>query len=167
MRDPTNVKFVATLRSFRQEDFDALFAIDQSCFPRGIAYSRRTLRWFLALPGADCRVAETRYGIAGFILTLAEGRQGQVITLDVLEAYRRSGIGSLLLRQVESRMLSAGVRQVTLETATDNHAAIAFWQKHGYRTEAVLKNYYLGEHDAFQMSKTLAPRPIQFGRPGE
>lgn len=157
------MKFVATLRPVRQEDFEALLAIDQSCFPRGIAYSRGTLRWFLALPRADCRVAEAGSEIAGFILTHAEGRQGQVITLDVLAAYRRSGVGSLLLREAEWRMHAAGVREVTLETATNNHAAIAFWQKHGYRTEAVLKNYYLHKLDAFQMKKTLAPRPIRSG----
>jgi ribosomal-protein-alanine N-acetyltransferase len=153
------MNLVSTLRPFHQEDFEALFAIDQSCFPRGIAYSRRTLRWFLALPGADCRVAEAANEIIGFILTCAEGQQGQVITLDVLAAHRRSGVGSLLLREAESRILAAGARAVTLETATNNHAAIAFWQKHGYRMEAVLRNYYLGTLDAFQMRKTFAPGP--------
>lgn len=160
MKKPASVNLVSALRPFRQEDFEALFAIDQSCFPRGIAYSRRTLRFFLALPGADCLLAQAGGRIAGFILSHAEPPHGQIITLDVLEAHRRSGVGSLLLREAESRMLAAGVRVVTLETATDNHAAIAFWQKHGYRTEAVLRNYYLGTRDAFQMRKTLAPRPL-------
>lgn len=153
------------LRQFREPDFESLFLIDQACFPRGIAYSRRMLRSLLFLPGADCLLAEVGSEIAGFILTDADPPHGQIITLDVLEAYRRSGVGALLLREAESRMQAVGVRQVTLETATTNEPAIAFWQKHGYRTDAVLKRYYLGNLDAFRMRKPLpAFGPATAGR---
>jgi ribosomal-protein-alanine N-acetyltransferase len=123
------------------------------------------LRSFLSLPGAKCLVADLNEEIAGFILTDSAGAQGQIITLDVLEIHRRSGIGSLLLREAESRLQAAGVRQVTLETATNNEPAIAFWQKHGYRTDAVLKHYYLGRIDALRMRRALvAPASSASGR---
>jgi len=48
------------------------------------------------------------------------------------------------------------VREISLETATDNTSAIAFWQKHGYRKRGVKKGYYPGGRDAFSMSKLLA-----------
>jgi len=48
-----------------------------------------------------------------------------------------------------------GVRHILLETATDNDAGIAFWQRHGYRIEATLKRYYLGRLDAYEMRKIL------------
>jgi len=143
------------IRPYQPADFDTLHRVDQVCFPRGIAYSRRTLRWFLSLPGADCLVAEQSGEIIGFILSQAEGHEAQVITLDVLEAHRRAGCGSMLLRKAESRLQAAGVRSITLETATNNNAAVAFWQKHGYRTVAVLKNYYATKQDAFAMIKAL------------
>ena len=146
---------VAHLRNFTADDFETLYRIDQECFPRGICYSRRTLRWFLALHGAECIVAEREGAITGFILTQAENQQGQIITLDVLEAHRRSGIGARLLAEAERRMAARGVCTIQLETAHDNAPAIAFWQKHGYRTEAVLKNYYLGKQDALGMRKVL------------
>ena len=53
-------------------------------------------------------------------------------------------------------MFDAGVRRVSLETATNNLPAVAFWQKHGYRTVAVLKNYYMEKMDAYEMSKALS-----------
>ena len=124
-------------------------------------------RWFLSLPGADCLLGEAGGEIVGFILTDADPPQGQVITLDVLEPHRRSGIGSRLLQEAESRMHAAGVCEVTLETATNNQPAIAFWMKHGYRTEAVLKNYYLDRIDAFQMRKTFAASASTNRRPIE
>lgn len=145
----------AFVREYTGADFEALYAIDQACYPPGIAYTRRVLRWFLALDGAIRRVAERDGRIAGFILALDEGDSGHIITLDVLRAHRRQGIGSLLLTSAERELAARGVRQVELETATDNHAAVAFWQKHGYRTCAVLPRYYLGQHDAFWMAKQL------------
>ena len=51
----------------------------------------------------------------------------------------------------------SGVRRITLETATSNQAAVAFWQRHGYRYEGLLRGYYLGRLDAYWMVKQLPP----------
>jgi len=157
-----------TLRAYTPDDFDTLHAIDQACYPSGIAYSKQTLRWFLRLPGAECVVAELEDKIAGFILAQHEGPNAHLITIDVLAHARRRGIGTALLDILEHSLASCGARQVELETATDNHAAIAFWHKHGYRTVGVLTRYYLGRLDAYSMHKTLPAAAIKdAARPGE
>ena len=151
-----------TLRAYDPTDFETLHAIDRACYPRGIAYSRQTLQQFLELPGADCLVARlnegAEAGIAGFILAEAEGADGHIVTIDVLEAHRRAGVGTALLRAIEERLAARGVRRVALETATSNAAAVAFWQRHGYRMAGVLRGYYLGRLDAYAMHKTLTAR---------
>ncbi|MFY9584037.1 MAG: GNAT family N-acetyltransferase [Candidatus Acidiferrales bacterium] len=147
-----------TLRPYTPEDFEELYTVDQACYPPGIAYSKRTLRLFLRLPGAECLVAEAGDRIAGFILAEHDGERAHLITIDVLASERRRGVGTVLLRAIEQAVAARGVRQVTLETATDNQAAIAFWRKHGYRTVGVLKNYYLDRLDAYSMHKPL-PAP--------
>ena len=62
------------LRKYALEDFEALYAIDQSCFEPEIAYSRRELRIYLRLPGAECRVAGAAGKAIGFIITVHDGR---------------------------------------------------------------------------------------------
>ena len=146
----------AALRVYRPEDFEQLYEIDQACFPPGVAYSRRTLRWFLGLRGADCVVAEDDKNILGFIVSHRRGPEAHIVTIDVLEPHRRRGVGSALLHEAESRLGARGVGTVWLETATDNAAAVAFWQKHGYRTRSLLKDYYPGLLNAFSMTKALA-----------
>jgi ribosomal protein S18 acetylase RimI-like enzyme len=47
------------------------------------------------------------------------------------------------------------VKSVLLETSVENESGIAFWERHGYRTEAVVKKYYLGKIDAYEMRKKL------------
>jgi ribosomal-protein-alanine N-acetyltransferase len=144
-----------TLRTYEQHDFGALHRLDQSCFPPGIAYSRMTLHYFLSLSSANCVVALEGRKTVGFILTEENPPLGHTITLDVAPDHRRHGIGSALLAENEKTLAQHGVRHILIETAIDNQAAVAFWQRHGYRIEAVLKRYYLGRLDAYEMRKIL------------
>jgi ribosomal-protein-alanine N-acetyltransferase len=143
------------LRAYEPRDFAALFRIDQACYPRGIAYSKLTLRWFLNLPGAECLVAESAGKMSGFILAEEHPPLAHIITIDVIEAERRRGMGSALLHAIETNLTRHAVRIIVLETATNNEPAVAFWKKHGYRVEGVLKRYYLGRMDAYEMKKVL------------
>jgi ribosomal protein S18 acetylase RimI-like enzyme len=143
------------LRPYTPEDFESLYEIDQACYAPGIAYSRPELHAYLRLPGADCVIAAIRRKPVGFCLTAHRETRGHIITIDVLEVYRRHKIGSSLLEAVESRLAEYGVNEVILETATENYSAIAFWDKHGYRTRGIWKGYYPGGRDAYAMSKSL------------
>jgi len=143
------------LRLFHPEDFPVLLAIDKACYPPGIAYSRRELSEYMQFPGADCLLAETAGAIIAFLLTAHRGSEGHIITIDVLEPYRRSGVGSLMLEAAEKRLAAQGVTVAVLETAINNHSAIWFWEKHGYVNRGILKNYYPGPVDAYSMTKSL------------
>lgn len=154
------------LRRAREQDFESLHAIDQACYPPAVAYTRGELRWYLSLPGAECMVAEltkrtprnsrAQRKIVGFVVSVSRESYGHIVTMDVLEAHRRKGVASALLRRMESKMRRGGIREVCLETATNNEAAIAFWKKHGYRSHGVLPNYYPNRVDAYVMSKRLS-----------
>ena len=144
-----------TLRPYEPHDFAALHRLDQACFLAGISYSKTTLRYFLTISSADCIVAADGEQIAGFILTAENPPLAHVITLDVSETHRRHGVGSALLAESEKNLTLRGVRSILLETAIENEAGVAFWKRHGYRTEAILKRYYLGKLDAYEMRKIL------------
>jgi ribosomal protein S18 acetylase RimI-like enzyme len=143
------------LRPSNSLDFDALYALDRECYPSGIAYSKRELRWYLAQPGAICFVAEATGAVAGFILSDSEPPLGHIITIDVAEAHRRRGVGTLLLGAAERAFIECGVRTVEIETATNNQAGIQFWYGHKYCALGVVPGYYLGHIDAIVMRKEL------------
>jgi ribosomal-protein-alanine N-acetyltransferase len=148
-----------TIRQYETRDFAAIFKLDQSCFPPGIAYSKMMLRYYLAQPGAECLIAEEGAKIAGFLISEENPPLGHIVTLDVSDSHRRQGVGTMLLAENEAHMAFRGVRTILLETATTNDTGIAFWERHGYRREAVLKNYYPGRLDAFEMRKLLGASP--------
>lgn len=168
MSSAYNPAMALSLRSYEPHDFATLHRLDQACFPAGISYSKLMLKYFLKLPSADCLVATEDAHIVGFILTEENPPLAHVITLDVAETHRRRGAGSSLLAESERNLALRGVRTILLETATENEGAIAFWKRHGYRIEAVLKRYYLGRLDAYEMRKIMpAPALRNSTHPGE
>jgi ribosomal-protein-alanine N-acetyltransferase len=160
-----------TIRDFQPADFDALWQIDQNCFPPGISYSRAELSYyirrrasftFLAVPAAtidpDSQKPTTTANIpiAGFIVAEAVRASGHIITIDVIAAARRSGVGSLLLHAAENRLCAAHCRSVVLETAVDNIPALKFYKLHGYSVIKTHPRYYSNGVDALVLEKNIS-----------
>jgi len=68
-----------------------------------------------------------------------------IITLGVLAPYRNLGLGSLLLQKSIS-MLRDCVSEVTsvhLHVQVNNHDAIKFYEKSGFKIAEIIKDYYI------------------------
>jgi [ribosomal protein S18]-alanine N-acetyltransferase len=150
-----NVGVPIAIRDFHPADFDTLWRIDQTCFPAGISYSRAELRFYMRRRSAFTLVAEGE-SIAGFIVAEnGTGARGHIITIDVVLAARRFGVGSLLLRTAEDRLAASGCRLVELETAVDNLPALSFYKHHGYSVVRTRPRYYSNGVDALVLEKSL------------
>lgn len=145
------------IRDFQPEDFELIWRMDQECFPAGIAYSKPELRAYVRNRGAFTLLAtEPAEGkVHGFIVAQG-GAIGHVITIDVIAAARRSGVGSLLLRAAEERLRNGGSRAVSLETAVDNIPALSFYKRHGYSVIRTWPRYYSNGVDALVLRKPVA-----------
>lgn len=149
------------VRDYEPKDFEQLLEIDEACFVEGIAYSAREMRHFLNRPSAFGLVGESAGKIRGFVIAdrfrvrRLKEIMGQIITIDVLQEARRTGLGGRLLNAAEDRLRHAGCSYVSLETAVDNLPALKFYKKHGYTGLKILPNYYLDSLDALLMGKKL------------
>jgi [ribosomal protein S18]-alanine N-acetyltransferase len=171
-----------TIRDFLPSDFEALWRIDQDCFPAGISYSRTELKVYMRRRGSFTLVAAdaaptvpattvaesgkrgkqssptSSADLAGFLVAEADRGSGHIITIDVIAAARRSGVGSLLLRAAEDRLRAAGCRAVELETAVDNVSALSFYKRHAYSVVKTFPRYYSNEVDALVLQKSLGEK---------
>ena len=145
------------IRPFAQTDFPILLAIDQGCFAPEIAYDEWELAHFLSSPGSRTLVAEADDNIAGFILVELRRKSSTatLVTLDVLEPFRKQRIGSLLLEAAEQILRSERIKQHSLQVDTGNIAAIHFYEHHGFQATDTLPNYYGNGADAYVMIKNL------------
>ena len=65
---------------------------------------------------------------------LADGTQrGYIYGFRVKPAYRRSGLGSLMLEHVEQDLIARRYKYATLNVSQDNPEALDFYKRHGYR----------------------------------
>ena len=99
--------------------------------------------------------ARSSHRIAGFLVAEHRHEIGHIITIDVVQRARRYGLGSLLMRAAEDRLLAAGCRAIALETAVDNSAAIAFYKRHQYCVIGTFPRYYSNGVDALAFEKQL------------
>ena len=160
-----SVKFI--LREFKREDFGILWDIDQKCFPPGISYSRLELAAYIRRRASLTLVAESvdaqreaaGPAIVGFIVAEVDrGGTGHIITIDIIAAARRFGIGSSLLDAAEDRLRATRCPSVRLETAVDNLGALAFYKCRGYFLERTVPHYYSNGVDALVLRKDLLPQ---------
>ncbi len=144
------------LRSFRADDLDTLYEIDQACFPPGISYSRDELARFVLHPKSQTWVAEEGKKILGFVVAGEEPRRvAHIVTLDVDQRARRRGIGSALMTAAEAWAARKKLRLIYLETAAENFTAQQFYLGRGYAKVDDAENYYGRGKDAWVMVKWL------------
>ena len=135
--------------------------LDARCFPAQLAYSRAELHYFLHHPRSDSFIAEENGRIAGFCIVdwkLEAGRRiGHFITIDVAPEQRRAGLGRRLMQTGEQHLAARGSVAITLEVATGNIAAQAFYESMGYAQTGRIPGYYADGGDALVMRKELHP----------
>jgi [ribosomal protein S18]-alanine N-acetyltransferase len=144
------------IRAFQPSDLPTLWKIDQACFPPGISYPREVLAAYIAHRTARTWVAEDKGSIVGFLVASREPeRVGHIITIDVLEGFRRRRVGTELMNVAENWGHKARLQIIYLETAEDNLAAQTFYEARGYRKVDKVDGYYGNGQAAWVMVKHL------------
>jgi len=123
------------------DDIPAVHAIESASFPtpwppyafRQELEANRMARYIVVRAGG--RVI----GYAGIWLMVDEAH---ITTFAVLPAYRRRGIGGLLLWELIELSADLGARVVTLEVRLSNLAARNLYQRFGFRPVGMRPRYY-------------------------
>ncbi len=131
-----------TLRPARDADLPALLALEAQ-FP-GDRLSARQFRHHLGNARAALRVLEADGLVAGYHLVLNRrlSRRAWLYSIAVAHHARGQGLGRRLLADAEAGAAAAGRRGMRLEVRQDNAAAIALYERAGYRRSADLRRYY-------------------------
>ncbi|NHK28023.1 ribosomal protein S18-alanine N-acetyltransferase [Parvularcula flava] len=93
----------------------------------------------------------------GLALTSAVADEAEILTIGILPACRRQGLGGALLEAVIGDAAGRGVTRLHLEVSADNHAAIALYEKAGFARTGLRRKYYRNGADAVMMAHELRP----------
>jgi ribosomal-protein-alanine N-acetyltransferase len=131
---------------------DQLYNIETECF-RKEAFTKKQIAQLLTDYNSISLLA--RYGgkAVGFIIGRMsvdeKALAGHILTLDVLPAQRRRGIGRRLLQELENLFAEKNIREIYLEARVDNVAALRLYEAMGYDKIGKLKNYYGDTHGVY------------------
>lgn len=123
---------------------EALAELHARCFdaaPR--PWSAAEFADLLAMPGVGLLTAG-----GGFALFRIAGPEAELMTLAVDPDHRRKGVGSSLVTALLSKAGAAAAREVLLEVADDNLAAMKLYEKQGFEAVGYRKDYYQGPRGA-------------------
>ena len=147
-----------TIGPATEKDLDAIEAIEIVAFP-GDRLSRRSLRAFIRAPRRPLIVARFGERIAGYALLSARagGRSARIYSLAVDPGQTRRGVGRALLQACERYARGHGLEALRLEVRYDNPAAIALYEKMGFRPFGRYPGYYEDGGAALRFEKPLTP----------
>ena len=107
----------------------------------------RTRKYIIAQNGTD---------IVGYAGIAIAGDVADIHTLTVIPEFRRRGIASEMLRNLEKWALEKKVEAVMLEMREGNLEAQPLYEKYGYRVISRRDNYYAPKIHALIMRKEIS-----------
>jgi ribosomal-protein-alanine N-acetyltransferase len=144
-----------TIRKARQDDIGAIAGIEAESFPDpwSAEVFAETLAYFPSTFFVAVHQGRVVGFIAGGIEDTGEEVYGHICNLAVTPAYRKWGVGRMLVQRAERQFainLAAGVQ---LEVRVSNLPAQQFYRRLGYRDVFLIDRYYANGEDAVVMMK--------------
>jgi ribosomal-protein-alanine N-acetyltransferase len=134
----------------RRRDLWQVRNLQRRAFRRGLAYSFSTLVLLWLLPSVRFLVARQGERVIGCAIGDRNSGNSRVINLAVDPQARRRGIGARLLRALEAELPDG---DVILMVEQGNDSAKRLYERTGYVSVGVGRNYYGHGHDGIWMRK--------------
>jgi ribosomal-protein-alanine N-acetyltransferase len=108
-------------------------------------------------PRSTPRVVRKEGKVAGYLCASVIMDEGHILNLAVHPRMRRTGVASLLIGDAIGRLREGGCRFLFLEVRDSNKTAREIYEKYGFKTIGIRKNYYVSPvEDAVVMVLRLA-----------
>jgi ribosomal-protein-alanine N-acetyltransferase len=91
----------------------------------------------------------------GLVLLRVTADEAEILTIGVIPALRRRGVGRALLDESLTRVRALGVRAVFLEVGVRNRSARALYESTGFKEVGRRRRYYANGEDALVLRASL------------
>lgn len=136
-----------------KKDIPRLAEIEKQCF--SAAWDDASLSSAFSLPHFCALAALDGEELFGYICGTVLFEDGEIFRVAVLPNKRKSGVGAALTAAFCEEAAKRGAEQVFLEVRVQNAPALALYQKCGFETNRLRKNYYENGDDGLEMIKKL------------
>ncbi|MBN1831225.1 MAG: GNAT family N-acetyltransferase [Deltaproteobacteria bacterium] len=85
----------------------------------------------------------------------------ELLALAVVPERQGTGIGGILLKEMEKKAAAMNIKGLFLHTALDNTVARRLFKRNGYQARGTKRSYYPAGQDAIFMSKQLGAKAME------
>ena len=150
------------LREAGIADVAVLSALHEGCFEDSwssqsmveVITSPGVSSWLAAI-GAPRSIAPTGLLPVGFAIVRVAADEAELLSIGVIEAFRRKGVASRLITHAIEHVSARGARNLFLEVAEDNAAAQALYREHGFTRVGRRPDYYRAKDGTATAALTL------------
>jgi ribosomal-protein-alanine N-acetyltransferase len=96
-----------------------------------------------ATPGASCLIAASDGEPVAFALVRSAAGEAEIITIATRPFARRRGVARRLLLEIAARLEEGGGKDLFIEVARSNDAAVALYRALGFAEAGLRPGYYL------------------------
>ena len=143
-----------TIRDMEEDDLPAVLAIEQISF--STPYSKEYFLNEIYKKHALLKVALFEGTVIGYLCADYENHEAQILNLAIDLDFRRRGAATRLMTQAMRNLKKKGCVFVYLVVRASNTGAQKFYERFGFKVEAIRKKYYPDpDEDALQMMGRL------------
>jgi ribosomal-protein-alanine N-acetyltransferase len=148
-----------SIRAASLSDLDAILALEQAVFSTD-RLSRRSLRAFIKSPHRPLLVAVSDNSLAGYALVALRKRAAaaRLYSIAVDPRIGRRGVGRALMAACDRYAAAQGRQSLRLEVRCDNAAAIALYERLGFRQFGQYEGYYADGARALRFEKRIGDK---------
>ena len=131
---------MTAIKKVQKTDIPLISELEKLCF--GEPWSEKTLTYFFENGAyiAICSLENTQVGYA--ILDLASPDFAEIMRIATLPSHRGKGYSNTLMEALIKTAKESKKDKILLEVRQSNAPAIALYEKFGFKTDGVRKNYY-------------------------
>jgi ribosomal-protein-alanine N-acetyltransferase len=146
-----------SIRLAEPGDAEGIAAMSRELIEYGLPWNWRPARVLTAIRNPDTNVAvvKTQGGLVAFGIMEYLEVDAHLVLFAVQGGSQRRGIGSALLRWLESSATVAGIHRIRLEARLQNLEARTFYNEHGYHELDIEPGRYSRTVDGVQLEKWL------------
>lgn len=143
-----------SIRRIRREDVPDVAELERKIFTD--AWSEHAILDTLNQKQAMLLSAYEDKRLVGYLILYYVLEDGEIARIAVDESYRRKGVASRMLRELEILCKDNGVSKLLLDVRESNAAAYAFYEKQGFVRDGLRRNYYTDPvENAILMSREI------------
>lgn len=142
------------IRNWKYEDILRISEMEKECFPEE-PWNFQMLASSFESEAFTGVIAEDGDEIAGYGGITVAADSADIDNIAVTEPYRRSGVGTKILKALCAAAAEKGVNKVFLEVRVSNSSAMSMYLKNGFKGAYARTRYYTDGEDCLVMRKDI------------